>query len=295
MTINSMTGYARAQGQNGTFGWTWEIKSVNGRGLDLRSRLPSGFDFLDLPTREAVQRRFKRGSITISLSVDRLHKGGSLVVNEGLLAQYVDLVRRWQEQLPAFASPRIDGLLALKGVLEPGEPEEAAADPTRAAAMLETFAQAAEALAAMRSTEGERLSQVLAEQLNEIASLVARAEGSAAVAPDAIKDRLRQQVQALLDAAPALSEERLAQEAALIAAKADVREELDRLRSHVAAAAEMLAASEPVGRKLDFLCQELNREANTLCSKANDIELTRTGLTLKTVIEQFREQVQNIE
>lgn len=291
-----MTGYARAQGQDAVLGWTWEVKSVNGRGLELRGRLPAGHDYLELTARDAVQKRFKRGNVTFSLNVDRLKKDGALVVNEAMLAHYVDLARRWQEKVPGMALPSIDGLLALRGVLEAGEEEQ---DPAlaeaRGKAMLATFQQALDALAAMRAAEGARLLQVLAGHLTEIEALVAGAEALAAVDPAAIKDRLRQQVQALLDAVPALPEERLAQEAALLAAKADVREELDRLKAHLAAAREMLAEGEGIGRRLDFLCQEFNREANTLCSKANDIELTRIGLALKAIIEQFREQVQNIE
>ena len=294
--VNSMTGYARAQGQDVALGWTWEIKSVNGKGLELRTRLPAGYDFLDLPAREAVQKLFRRGSITISLTVADLHAGGPLAVNEAVLEQYVALARRWQAKLPEFAAPRLDGLLALRGVLDTSQGEQ---DPAvveaRSGAMLANFGQALRSLAEMRSAEGGRLFQVLDGLLAEIVLLIDRVKGSAALDPTAIKERLRQQVATLLDAVPAMPEDRLLQEAALIAAKADIREELDRLQAHVAAARDMLVAGEPVGRKLDFLCQEFNREANTLCSKANDIEVTRIGLALKSVIEQFREQVQNIE
>lgn len=291
-----MTGYARSQGQDGSYAWTWELKSVNGRGLELRARLPAGYDFLDLPVREKVQKRFRRGSITISLNVAELRGSASLNVNEAVLAQYVALARRWRETAPELAPPSLEGLLALRGVLDSGQgPEDAAALEARGAAMMVTLDQAIEALAVMRAAEGSRLAQVLDRLLSEIGRLTTEAEGTASLDPAAIKERLRQQVAALIDAVPTLSEDRLLQEAALIAAKADVREELDRLKAHLAAAREMLAANDPVGRKLDFLCQEFNREANTLCSKANDIALTRIGLALKTVIEQFREQVQNIE
>ncbi len=291
-----MTGYARAQGQDAALGWTWEIKSVNGKGLELRTRLPAGYDFLDLPAREAVQKRFRRGSVTVSVAVAELHAGGPLAVNEAVLEQYALLARRWQAKFPDFGAPRLDGLLGLRGVLDTSQGE---ADPAiveaRAGAMLATFRQAVQALAEMRAAEGKRLLAVLDGLLAEIVVLVDRVKGLAALDPLALKERLRQQVAALLDAVPALSEDRLLQEVALIAAKADIREELDRLQAHVGAARDMLVAGEPVGRKLDFLCQEFNREANTLCSKANDLEVTRIGLTLKSVIEQFREQVQNIE
>ncbi len=291
-----MTGYARTQGQDTTLTWTWEVKSVNGRGLELRSRMAAGYDFLDLAAREAVQKRFKRGSITMSLTVARGREGAVLTVNEVVLARYMDLARQWQERMPGLTPPRLDGLFALRGVVECGDGDEDATQvEARGAAMLGTLRQALDALAAMRAAEGRRLAEVLAGHLAEIEGLVGRAEGLAALDPEAIKQRLRQQLLALLDAVPVLPEERLAQEAALIAAKADVREELDRLKAHVSAARDMLALGDAVGRRLDFLCQEFNREANTLCSKANDVELTRVGLSLKAVIEQLREQVQNIE
>ncbi|HVI49976.1 MAG TPA: YicC/YloC family endoribonuclease [Candidatus Sulfotelmatobacter sp.] len=295
VTLNSMTGYARSQSQDSVVSWIWELKTVNGRGLELRLRLPPGYDFLDLPVREAVQKSLKRGNVNVTLNVARLQKTAGLTVNEALLEQYVTLAQTWQDK-GGLVPASMDGLLALRGVLESGETEEApAAIEARGAALKDGLAQALKALTQMRAAEGTRLKTVLIGQLDEIAGLVDQAEGCAALDPEAIKERLRQQVQALLDAVPALSEERLAQEAALIAAKADVREELDRLRAHLAAAREMLASGEAVGRKLDFLCQEFNREANTLCSKAGEVELTRIGLDLKAVIEQFREQVQNIE
>ncbi|OIQ92769.1 hypothetical protein GALL_252900 [mine drainage metagenome] len=295
MTVNSMTGYARAQGQDAAVSWIWEIKTVNGRGLELRTRLPGGYDFLDLPAREQVQKRLKRGSVTLSLNITRLQKAANLAINEDLLGQYAELARSWAART-GLAAGSLDGLMALRGVLEAGEAdEEQAVIEARGAALRASLAQALEALTAMRAAEGGKLAAVLRGQLDEIDALVRRAEGCATLDPAQIKGRLKAQVLALLEQVPALSEERLAQEAALIAAKADVREELDRLKAHLSAARDMLAAGEAVGRKLDFLCQEFNREANTLCSKSGDVELTRLGLALKAVIEQFREQVQNIE
>lgn len=291
-----MTGYARSQGQDADVSWVWELKTVNGRGLELRLRLPPGYDLLDLPAREAVQKALKRGNVNINLTITKLQKASGISVNETVLEQYVQLAQTWEAKA-GLAPASMDGLLALRGVLESsGEAEDDPASiEARSTALKKSLDEALKALAQMRAAEGRRLLVVLSSQLDEIDSLVVQAEGCAALDPAAIKDRLRQQVQALMEAVPALNEDRLAQEAALIAAKADVREELDRLLAHMAAAREMLASGEAVGRKLDFLCQEFNREANTLCSKAGEVELTRIGLALKVVIEQFREQVQNIE
>jgi len=291
-----MTGYARVSGEQHGLGWAWEVKSVNGRGLDVRTRLPPGYDFLDLPVREAVQKRLKRGNVTVNLTITHKAQQGAVAVNEALLDQLIALSRRWQEKAPDLAAPRLDGLLALRGVLESGEAAEAAGeDSDTAKLLLAECDKALVQLEAMRADEGKRLAEVLTDQLNEIAFLVTDAVGSAALDPVQLKARLRQQVAALLEAGAPVSEDRLAQEVALQLGKADVREELDRLGAHLTAARKMLAAAEPVGRKLDFLCQEFNREANTLCSKSNDIALTRIGLGLKAAIEQFREQVQNIE
>jgi len=294
LTLNSMTGFARAQGQDALLTWVWELKTVNGRGLELRTRLAPGYDFLDVPAREAVQKRLKRGSVNVALNVTRSQKSSGVAVNEALLGQYVALAKDWAAT-HGLAAPSIEGLMGLRGVLESGEAEEDSGAEARGAAILASLSQALDALTAMRKAEGARLQAVLSSQLDEIMSLVGQSEGCATLDPAVIKAKLRSQLVALVEAVPALSEERLAQEAALIVAKADVREELDRLKAHIAAARDMLASGEAVGRKLDFLCQEFNREANTLCSKSGDVELTRIGLALKAVIEQFREQVQNIE
>ena len=292
-----MTGYARVSGEEQGVAWVWEVKSVNGRGLDVRTRLPAGYDFLDLPVRDAVQKHFKRGNITVNLSISQKTQAGALTVNEVLLDQLVALTRRWREKAPDLAPPSLDGLLGLRGVLES---EQSTSDPAAeeseiAKTLLAQCDQALSQMETMRAEEGKRLAAVLTDQLNEIAFLVTDAVSSSALDPAELKAKLRQQVATLLEANANLSEERLAQEVALLLGKADVREELDRLGAHLSAARKMLAAAEPVGRKLDFLCQEFNREANTLCSKANDINLTRIGLGLKAAIEQFREQVQNIE
>jgi uncharacterized protein (TIGR00255 family) len=295
MTIASMTGFARAEGHEGPLSWAWELKSVNSKSLDLRFRLPPGFDALELPLRALVTQRLKRGSISAGLSVTRIAGAGNLRVNREALAVVIRLANELAAEVEA-APPRIDGLLALRGVLESGDeaPEEGARE-RHMKQLSDGFAQALEGLATMRLSEGARLEAVLAERLNEIAVLVNDAEGAAATQPAAIKARLKELIAALTEAVPALPEERLAHEAALLVAKADIREELDRLRAHLSAARSLLAEGGPIGRRFDFLCQEFNREANTLCSKSADLELTRIGLALKAAIEQLREQVQNIE
>jgi uncharacterized protein (TIGR00255 family) len=303
VTIASMTGFARSQGHmDGPLGgaWTWEARSVNGRGLDLRVRLPQGMDALDGPARAAVGRRFKRGNMTVALTFEAARESAAPVVNAALLetlaAAAVDVARRFPDLAPA----RIDGLLAVRGVLETADATLAGADAeaaraARDAALLAGLDQALDARAAARLGEGARLDPVLMGLLDHIDALRDRAAGLASAQPEALRERLRGQVAALMDAGAGVSEERLYQEGAILAAKADIREELDRLAAHVSAARDLLATEGPVGRRLDFLCQEFNREANTLCSKAAETAMTAIGLDLKAAIEQLREQVQNIE
>ena len=298
MSVASMTGYARAEGRDAQVSWVWEAKSVNGRGLEIRCRLPSGHDALEVAARETATRKLKRGNLQVSLNVSRIVEAPAMRVNHELLDQILALVDGIGASHQNIAPARWDGILAIKGVLEPMEAEDTDAEAVRTAreaAMKVTLEQALDQLAAMRLSEGARIEQVLLNQLDEVAQLAERAGASAALRPETVRERLRHQVAAVLEAAPTLPEERIAQEVALIAVKADVREELDRLRAHVAAARELIAGGGAVGRKLDFLSQEFNREANTLCSKSSDVELTRVGLDLKAVIDQFREQVQNIE
>lgn len=298
MSVASMTGYARAEGRDAQVSWVWEAKSVNGRGLEIRCRLPSGHDALEVAARELANRKLKRGNLQVSLNVSRIAEAPAMRVNHELLNQILTLVDGIGGAHQNIAPARWDGILAIKGVLEPMEAEDVDADAvrqSREAAMRVTLEQALDQLAAMRLSEGARIEEVLLSQLAEMAVLADRAAACAALRPETVRERLRHQVAAVLEAAPTLPEERLAQEVALIAVKADVREELDRLRAHIAAARELIAADGAVGRKLDFLSQEFNREANTLCSKSSDVELTRVGLDLKAVIDQFREQVQNIE
>lgn len=304
MPIASMTGFARAEGPDpsrpGTT-CTWEVRSVNGKGLEVRWRIPPGYDGLEIAVREAVGRRFKRGNVSVTLTVNRPEEQPAYRINEGLLDQVMAVARHWQQHLgtdAGIAPPRLDGLLALRGVLEPvmeSEPDEAARE-MRDGALIGILDEALARLADARAAEGARLEMVLTGHLDTIADLTRRAGDTASLRPEAVKARLREQIASLLEAQTQISEDRLATELALLAVKADVREELDRLGAHIEQAREMIAEDKgPVGRRLDFLCQEFNREANTLCSKAQDVALTRIGLDLKAVIDQFREQVQNIE
>ncbi len=295
MSVNSMTGFARAEGREGNLDWIWEAKSVNGRGLDLRCRLGTGFDSLEPALRKAAAARFKRGSISIGLRVTRQAGTQAVRVNRELLDDLIALAGEYRDA-EGIERPGLDGLLGLRGVIEPvdeteGEGEAEARDKAIAASMAELLDE----LARARGAEGASLADIVGAQLAEMESLATRAGESAALRPEAAKERLASQVAALVEAGAPVLEERLAQELALLAVKTDIREELDRLTTHIAAASALLAEGGGIGRKLDFLAQELNREANTLCAKANDAELSDIGLELKSVIDQFREQVQNIE
>lgn len=290
-----MTGFARQEGGDGVLSWIWEIKSVNARGLDLRCRIPAGYEALEGVVRSRARDYCSRGNLQITLTIDRGRRPVKLRVNREVLDQLTEFLRELEGQVKA-APPRLDGLLALRGVVEEVEETETAAQSeARAAAMAADLDLALKALRAMRRAEGRQLKNTVSGHLDEIERLSAAALESAAVGPGALRARLRDQVAELLEASPALSEDRLAQEAAVLAVKADVREELDRLRIHAAAAHDLLAQGGPIGRRLDFLCQELNREANTLCAKSWDIALTEIGLETKAAVDQLREQVQNIE
>ena len=293
MSVVSMTGFARARGVHGTLEWTWELKSVNGKGLELRFRLPPGLDGLEVQARQAIQAKLKRGSVQVSLSLAEQAQTPNLRINREALLAISEAIRAMENVLP-MQPPSADGLFRIKGVVEEDRAESADME-ARDAALLHSLLQAIEALVRARAEEGARIGEVLAAPLGRVAAIAAEARSLASLAPDAVKQRLADQVAKLVEASSALSPERLHLEAALLAAKADVTEELDRLDAHVAQARELLGSGEPSGRRLDFLCQEFTREANTLCSKSFDIKLTRLGLDLKAVIEQFREQVQNVE
>jgi uncharacterized protein (TIGR00255 family) len=296
LAIASMTGFARAEGGDGDLRWTWEVKSVNGRNLDIRVRVPSGFEALEPGVRTAVPERLKRGNVSIGLVLTRGQQPARARINKDLLEQVIVLAQEVQQRLKT-EPPRPDGLLAIRGVVEPAEEEELPEEQreARTAKMASDFGKALASLAQMRQDEGARLAAIVGQQLNDIERFCAAAAASAAAQPAALQARLKQQVEMLLGTAPALPEERLAQELALLITKADVREELDRLGVHIAAARKLLKDGGAFGRKFDFLCQEFNREANTLCSKSSDSELTAVGLDLKAAIDQLREQVQNIE
>ena len=295
VTLKSMTGFARGDGMHGDTSWNWEARSVNGRTLDLRLRLPTGFEALEIRARGLAQEKLARGNCTINLWVKRETGRAEIRLNETALRQAEAVAERARD-LTGLKHARLDTLLGMRGVVDTAEAEES--EEALAAlhlAMIANLAGTLDELVRARSGEGERLQAVIEKQLKTIARLIEIAAAAAAQQPAAIAARLAELVARLSEASATLDPERMHQEALLLAAKADIQEELDRLRAHVAAANELIASGQPVGRKFDFLAQEFNREANTICSKAADIETTRTGLELKTVIDQLREQVQNIE
>jgi uncharacterized protein (TIGR00255 family) len=295
MPISSMTGFARASGERQGLFWQWEIKSVNGKALDVRLRLPPGFEALETPVRAALAAAFKRGNLQVSLSLSGLMGRETVRLNQDILDRLVDAGEVLRERIGGEPL-RADVLLSIKGVVEVATvPEEEAEIEIRNAAMLTSFGEALKSLAVARREEGGRLNAVVSAQVQRIAELAEAAKHNPARTPEAIRARLAEQVHRLLETGATLDPDRLHQEAVIAATRADIQEELDRLDSHVEAAQALLASSDAVGRKFDFLAQEFNREANTLCSKAVDRSLTTIGLDLKTVIDQLREQVQNIE
>jgi uncharacterized protein (TIGR00255 family) len=294
MALASMTGFARADGVVDAYAWSWEIKSLNGKGLDLRLRLPPGWDAVEVAARTRIK-VLSRGTVHANLTVKREGAAPAVRVNEGVLEALLTTMRDLEGRITAQPAT-IDGILGIKGVVEIAEETESE-DERRAAEqeVLAGFDAALMALTAMRRDEGAALQRILTARLDELATLSARAEASPGRQPEAIRQRLAEQVAALMDSPIRFDQDRLHQEAILLAAKADVREELDRLAAHIDQARRLLEEGGAVGRRLDFLAQELNREVNTLCAKSNDVELTKIGLELKNVVEQFREQVQNLE
>ena len=286
-----MTGFARAEGSAAGLAWAWELRSVNGRGLDLRFRLPSGWDALEPGLRDAAGKALRRGNVTANLSVKR-ESEPRLAADPAALEQALTLAMDLHKRIPGSPVPRAEALLGLPGVLRAVQTEDAVPDTSAAAA---GFSGALAALVAARQAEGARLATTLTRLLDEIAALHRQATAEAADQPAAQRARVMENLTALLREAPSLPEERIAQEVALLAARSDVREELDRLASHIEAAHALLREAANIGRRFDFLVQEFNREANTLCSKSASVALTATGLKLKATIEQLREQVQNIE
>lgn len=291
--IASMTGYARAEGGVGTATWVWEVKSVNGRGLDLRCRLGNGFDRLEPAVRERASAALSRGSISVSLTYARSSNTRRVTVNQDLVRQ---ILAAASEVSAGKQSLSLDSVFAIPGVVEVTDPVESEEERERIdAALIADLDRAFANLNSARRAEGGRLKTVLAAQVDEIVSLAAQAAHSAAAQPAAIRQHVQDRIAALVGENTSLSADRLAQEAALLAIKADVREELDRLTAHAEAGRDLLNGGGAVGRRLDFLAQEFAREANTLCAKSSDGELTRVGLALKAVIDRFREQVQNLE
>lgn len=295
MALQSMTGFARAAADAEGARIVWEVKSVNGKSAEARFRLPPGLERLEPLLRQALQKRFARGNFQAALALARTSPQTQPVVNEALLNDLAKLAQRLEERF-GCAPATADGLLALRGVLD--VPEVMESEEARAAldqAILAAFDDALAALERTRRAEGEALAAILDGLVGEIAALTLRAEADPSRDPKVIRERLGEQVRLLLDVSAGLDEARLHAEAAFLAAKADIREEIDRLKTHVASARSLLATGGPVGRKLDFLAQEFNRESNTLCSKSNAASVTAIGLELKSVVDQFREQVQNLE
>ena len=290
--LSSMTGFARAS--DGAAGWSWEVKSVNGRSLDIRCRLPQGLERLDPAVRSAVSARLRRGNVTVGLRLSQASEAAAMRVNRAWLDELIALANEYRAR-EGIAPPRLDGLLALRGVIETAELPDDAERTQNDGALLETLDAALAELVRERRAEGVALAATLTDRIEEIAGLTRQAEALAPTRQAALGVRLREQVAALIDAGASVSEDRLASELALLAVKIDVTEEIDRLKSHCAAAARHLHEEGAVGRKLDFLAQEFNREANTLCSKASDTALTEVGLALKAAIDQLREQAQNVE
>ncbi|PZA12210.1 YicC family protein [Rhodopseudomonas palustris] len=295
MSLSSMTGFARSHGSSGPYVFEWELKSVNAKGFDFRMRLPPGWDDIEPTVRKRAAEVLSRGTVYANLTVKRANAASTIQINQDVLASVLKVASEIAGKVDAVA-PSIDGLLGIKGVIEVVEPEADEAEDKAARAAVETsFIEALNSLVAMRRREGESLAAILAQRLQELEGLAKQAEAAPGRKPEAIKARLAEQIAALLDTSDRFDADRLHQEAIMMATKADIREELDRIASHIAQSREMLDKGGAVGRRLDFLAQEFNREVNTCCSKSIDLELTNAGLAMKNVVEQFREQVQNLE
>lgn len=295
MALQSMTGFARLDGQSGRYQWAWELRSVNGKGLDIRLRLPTGFERLEVEIRRIVGQHFARGNIQATLNVQTGEACVQAEVNQAAL----DAVLALRERLAGVIDPapvRLDTLLGLRGIIDFRDVDD---DPAAVEALDREITQGLETVAAamrrMREAEGAALDVVLRSQVDAIERLTAIVENDPSRTPSEIRARLAAQIATLMDAASGLDQDRLHAEVALLATRSDVREEIDRLKAHVFAARDLLARGGPVGRKLDFLAQEFNRESNTICSKSNSAAVTAAGIELKVVIDQFREQVQNLE
>lgn len=295
MTLQSMTGFARAQGQLEEISWVWEMRSVNGKGLDLRLRIPNGYEALEVKSRNLLSQYFTRGNIQVSLNVTHSSAGIIPQVNHDAVSALLDAARNLQQkvggELPSAAE-----LMAMRGVVELGEKQLNDKETAELqSAIFKSLEEAASALVSMRQGEGDAIARVLEGQIEKIAQLHRQIETNDARSPEAIKRQLKMQVDKLVENNDEFDEQRLYQEVAILAAKADLQEELDRLVVHIKAAQGLLKSDGPVGRRLDFLAQEFNRECNTICSKSNSAEVTSIGLDMKLIIDQFREQLQNME
>lgn len=295
MTLHSMTGFSRTEGTSGRFRWAWEMRSVNGKGLDIRLRLPQGLEALETTVRELTAKTLSRGNLQISLSVSASENKFEAVVNRGALDAVLALKNQLGDAI-SDAPLSLDTLLSVRGLIEFKEPEDSADEiEARNIEIMQGFNSALERLSEMRIKEGQSLFGILSTQIERIETLTKIIEQDPSRQPDQIAERLKTQVALLTSGSTSLDSDRLHSEVALLATKADLREEIDRLYSHVYAARDLLKNGGPVGRKLDFLAQEFNRESNTICSKSNSSAVTAAGIELKVVIDQFREQVQNLE
>jgi len=295
MPLQSMTGFARREGTSGRYRWAWELRSVNGKGLDLRLRLPTGTEHLETEVRKLAAECFSRGNMQVNLTVSASEAGVETVVNQSALAAVLSL----RDQLRDVIDPaplRLDTLLSIRGIVDFREPEEQEGErAVRDADLLSGLRLALADMTSMRESEGLALHLVLLEQVESIEMLTRQIEADPSRSVASITARLASQVALVMDGGSMVDQDRLYGEVALLAAKADIREEVDRLRTHVTAARDLLRKGGPVGRKLDFLSQEFNRESNTICSKSNAATVTAAGIELKVVIDQFREQIQNLE
>lgn len=295
-SISSMTGFATGVGGEDGYNWTWEVKTVNGKSLDFRCRVPPGYETVESKARVAVGKLFKRGNFSLSLTVQETVSNNRYEINSTLLNQLIETATDLQAKLPSFVGPSIDGLLAVRGVIEPISKSEKNNDRWNLdKKILKSLNLVLNSLVENRIDEGARIGRVLFKQIKSINRLIKRAEKTVTLQPAKIREKLKHQINELMEMTSNLPEERIAQEAAIYMIKVDVREELDRLSAHLQAAKKLMEEGGVIGRKLDFICQELNRETNTLCAKSSDIQLSKIGLELKAVIEQYREQVQNIE
>jgi uncharacterized protein (TIGR00255 family) len=294
-SLQSMTGFARSEGTSGRNRFAWELRSVNGKGLDMRLRLPSGLDRLEQDVRKRISERFSRGNLQVALSLSTDDAKVEAVLNRDALAAVMAL-RAELGDLVDSAPLRLDTLLGIRGLVEIREAEDdEQAVTARDAAILNCLGDALFKLEEMREHEGSALRDILTRHVDRIAELTTLVEKDPSRSPEEIAKKLSTQLAALMAEAPTLDRDRLYGEAALLATRADLREEIDRLKAHVVAARELLQTGGPAGRRLDFLAQEFNRESNTICSKSNAAAVTAAGLELKVVIDQFREQVQNLE